>query len=87
MILLRQLLDLDSFFTSVFLYHFIGIPCECSQLRKAIGEMDIQVAQLTTELKFIKNGRLILYKYFPLSLLCFTGGIARREYHRLASDL
>ncbi|NWW27997.1 COL11 protein, partial [Falcunculus frontatus] len=32
-----------------------GIPCECSQLRKAIGEMDIQVAQLTTELKFIKN--------------------------------
>ncbi|XP_030054773.1 collectin-11 isoform X3 [Microcaecilia unicolor] len=32
-----------------------GIPCECGQLRKAIGEMDIQVAQLTTELKFIKN--------------------------------
>ncbi|NXS20511.1 COL11 protein, partial [Mystacornis crossleyi] len=32
-----------------------GIPCECSQLRKAIGEMDIQVAQLMTELKFIKN--------------------------------
>ncbi|XP_046297142.1 collectin-11 isoform X4 [Marmota monax] len=32
-----------------------GIPCECSQLRKAIGEMDNQVAQLTTELKFIKN--------------------------------
>ncbi|VTJ86715.1 Hypothetical predicted protein [Marmota monax] len=35
-----------------------GIPCECSQLRKAIGEMDNQVAQLTTELKFIKNGGL-----------------------------
>ncbi|KAF3826917.1 hypothetical protein GH733_006063 [Mirounga leonina] len=32
-----------------------GIPCECSQLRKAIGEMDNQVTQLTTELKFIKN--------------------------------
>ncbi|XP_025938389.1 collectin-11 isoform X3 [Apteryx rowi] len=32
-----------------------GIPCECSQLRKAIGEMDIQVTQLMTELKFIKN--------------------------------
>ncbi|CAH2246263.1 collectin-11 isoform X1 [Pelobates cultripes] len=32
-----------------------GIPCECGQLRKAVGEMDIQVAQLTTELKFIKN--------------------------------
>ncbi|KAM7241535.1 hypothetical protein CapIbe_008107 [Capra ibex] len=32
-----------------------GIPCECSQLRKAIGEMDNQVTQLTAELKFIKN--------------------------------
>ncbi|KAM4694651.1 collectin-11 isoform 1-T1 [Discoglossus pictus] len=32
-----------------------GIPCECGQLRKAVGEMDIQVAQLTTELKFVKN--------------------------------
>ncbi|XP_008059858.2 collectin-11 isoform X3 [Carlito syrichta] len=32
-----------------------GLPCECSQLRKAIGEMDNQVSQLTTELKFIKN--------------------------------
>ncbi|XP_045150195.1 collectin-11 isoform X3 [Echinops telfairi] len=32
-----------------------GIPCECSQLRKAIGEMDNQVTQLTTELQFIKN--------------------------------
>ncbi|XP_058524305.1 collectin-11 isoform X3 [Ochotona princeps] len=32
-----------------------GIPCECSQLRKAIGEMDNQVSQLTAELKFIKN--------------------------------
>ncbi|XP_053445630.1 collectin-11 [Nycticebus coucang] len=32
-----------------------GIPCECSQLRKAIGEMDNQVSQLMAELKFIKN--------------------------------
>ncbi|XP_014396027.1 PREDICTED: collectin-11 [Myotis brandtii] len=32
-----------------------GVPCECSQLRKAIGEMDNQVTQLTSELKFIKN--------------------------------
>uniref|UniRef100_A0A2K6P3Y7 Collectin-11 n=1 Tax=Rhinopithecus roxellana TaxID=61622 RepID=A0A2K6P3Y7_RHIRO len=32
-----------------------GLPCECSQLRKAIGEMDNQVSQLTSELKFIKN--------------------------------
>uniref|UniRef100_A0A2K5Z1T4 Collectin subfamily member 11 n=1 Tax=Mandrillus leucophaeus TaxID=9568 RepID=A0A2K5Z1T4_MANLE len=33
----------------------ICLPCECSQLRKAIGEMDNQVSQLTSELKFIKN--------------------------------
>ncbi|OCT78962.1 hypothetical protein XELAEV_18030054mg, partial [Xenopus laevis] len=32
-----------------------GIPCECGQLRKAVGEMDIQVAQLATEVKFVKN--------------------------------
>ncbi|XP_021522870.1 collectin-11 isoform X3 [Aotus nancymaae] len=32
-----------------------GLPCECGQLRKAIGEMDDQVSQLTSELKFIKN--------------------------------
>uniref|UniRef100_A0A6I8P9X3 Collectin-11 n=1 Tax=Ornithorhynchus anatinus TaxID=9258 RepID=A0A6I8P9X3_ORNAN len=32
-----------------------GIPCECSQLRKAIGEMDNQVTQLTSELRFLKN--------------------------------
>ncbi|XP_063775578.1 collectin-11 isoform X2 [Pseudophryne corroboree] len=32
-----------------------GLPCECGQLRKAVGEMDIRVAQLTTELKFVKN--------------------------------
>lgn len=37
-----------------------GIPCECSQLRKAIGEMDNQVTQLTTELKFIKNGMSLI---------------------------
>ncbi|KAM4868011.1 collectin-11 [Thomomys bottae] len=32
-----------------------GLPCECGQLRKAIGEMDNHVTQLATELKFIKN--------------------------------
>ncbi|MGH0154054.1 UNVERIFIED_CONTAM: hypothetical protein FKN15_026184 [Acipenser sinensis] len=32
-----------------------GIPCECAPLRKMIGEMDILVAHLTNELKFIKN--------------------------------
>ena len=70
------------------MYHFTGIPCECSQLRKAIGEMDIQVAQLTTELKFIKNGRLmLLHKYFPFSLLHFTGGIAHREHYHPTCDL
>jgi hypothetical protein len=33
-----------------------GFPCECSPLRKTIGEMDILVAQLSSEIKFIKNG-------------------------------
>lgn len=42
-----------------------GIPCECSQLRKAIGEMDNQVTQLTTELKFIKNGMFSVFPCFP----------------------
>ncbi|XP_066540523.1 collectin-11 isoform X2 [Hoplias malabaricus] len=32
-----------------------GLPCECAPLRKMIGEMDNHVAQLTNELKFIKN--------------------------------
>ncbi|KAM4625956.1 collectin-11 isoform 2-T3 [Polymixia lowei] len=32
-----------------------GVPCECTPLRKMIGEMDILVAQLSSELKFIKN--------------------------------
>ncbi|XP_041105570.1 collectin-11 isoform X3 [Polyodon spathula] len=32
-----------------------GIPCECAPLRKTIGELDILVAHLTNELKFIKN--------------------------------
>uniref|UniRef100_A0A8C1ED56 Collectin-11 n=2 Tax=Cyprinus carpio TaxID=7962 RepID=A0A8C1ED56_CYPCA len=32
-----------------------GVPCECTPLRKMIGEMDNQVTQLTNELKFIKN--------------------------------
>ncbi|XP_071183217.1 collectin-11 isoform X3 [Salvelinus alpinus] len=34
-----------------------GVPCECTPLRKTIGEMDILVTQLSNELKFIKNGR------------------------------
>nr|XP_054597610.1 collectin-11 isoform X3 [Nothobranchius furzeri] len=33
-----------------------GVPCECAPMRKMIGEMDIVVAQLSSELKFIKNG-------------------------------
>ncbi|KAM6912574.1 collectin-11 isoform 1-T1 [Xenentodon cancila] len=32
-----------------------GVPCECTPVRKMIGEMDILVAQLSSELKFIKN--------------------------------
>uniref|UniRef100_A0A8C7ZEH9 Collectin-11 n=1 Tax=Oryzias sinensis TaxID=183150 RepID=A0A8C7ZEH9_9TELE len=32
-----------------------GVPCECTPMRKMIGEMDILVAQLSSELKFIKN--------------------------------
>ncbi|XP_061700106.1 collectin-11 [Syngnathoides biaculeatus] len=32
-----------------------GAPCECTPIRKMIGEMDIVVAQLFSELKFIKN--------------------------------
>nr|XP_015825443.2 collectin-11 isoform X1 [Nothobranchius furzeri] len=32
-----------------------GVPCECAPMRKMIGEMDIVVAQLSSELKFIKN--------------------------------
>ncbi|XP_036398561.1 collectin-11 isoform X2 [Megalops cyprinoides] len=32
-----------------------GVPCECAPIRKMIGEMDILVAQLTNDLKFIKN--------------------------------
>ncbi|XP_023695113.2 collectin-11 isoform X2 [Paramormyrops kingsleyae] len=32
-----------------------GVPCECTPLRKMIGEMDILVAQLSNELKFIKS--------------------------------
>lgn len=32
-----------------------GLPCECAPMRKMIGEMDILVAQLSSELKFIKN--------------------------------
>ncbi|XP_071379861.1 collectin-11 isoform X3 [Centroberyx affinis] len=32
-----------------------GVPCECTPLRKMIGEMDILVAQMSSELKFIKN--------------------------------
>lgn len=32
-----------------------GLPCECAPMRRMIGEMDILVAQLSSELKFIKN--------------------------------
>ncbi|XP_068614702.1 collectin-11-like [Brachionichthys hirsutus] len=32
-----------------------GLPTECSSMRKTIGEMDILVNQLSSELKFIKN--------------------------------
>nr|XP_020446750.1 collectin-11 isoform X2 [Monopterus albus] len=32
-----------------------GVPCECTPMRKMIGEMDILVSQLSSELKFIKN--------------------------------
>ncbi|XP_077477282.1 collectin-11 [Stigmatopora argus] len=32
-----------------------GFPCECSPIRKLMGEMDIMVDQLAFELKFIKN--------------------------------
>ncbi|XP_028294795.1 collectin-11 isoform X2 [Gouania willdenowi] len=32
-----------------------GVPCECASMRKLIGEMDIVVAQLSSDLKFIKN--------------------------------
>ncbi|KAM6968491.1 collectin-11 isoform 1-T1 [Tautogolabrus adspersus] len=32
-----------------------GVPCECTPLRKMIGEMDIIVGQLSSELKFLKN--------------------------------
>lgn len=52
-----------------------GVPCECSQLRKAIGEMDNQVTQLTTELKFIKNG---------MSLSALPLACARRVHPRLS---
>lgn len=40
-----------------------GIPCECTPMRKMIGEMDILVAQLSSELKFIKNG--MSFTFFP----------------------
>lgn len=32
-----------------------GGTCECASMRKTIGEMDILVGQLSSELKFIKN--------------------------------
>ncbi|KAK9533739.1 hypothetical protein VZT92_008839 [Zoarces viviparus] len=32
-----------------------GVPYECTSMRRMIGEMDILVAQLSSELKFIKN--------------------------------
>uniref|UniRef100_A0A2D4HQV1 Uncharacterized protein n=1 Tax=Micrurus lemniscatus lemniscatus TaxID=129467 RepID=A0A2D4HQV1_MICLE len=60
-----------------------GIPCECGQLRTAIGKMDNQVTLLTTELKFIKKGRNVYGNIFPLlskrncfpkNLACFLVG-------------
>ncbi|CDQ67931.1 unnamed protein product [Oncorhynchus mykiss] len=45
-------------FTTVFwdaLPYFPCVPCECTPLRKMIGEMDILVAQLSNEMKFIKT--------------------------------
>lgn len=38
-----------------------GVPCECTPMRKMIGEMDILVAQLSSELKFIKNGMILAF--------------------------
>lgn len=35
-----------------------GVPCECTPMRNVIGELDILVGQLSSELKFIKNGTL-----------------------------
>ncbi|XP_076021669.1 collectin-11 isoform X4 [Genypterus blacodes] len=32
-----------------------GVPCECTSMRTMIGEMDILVAQISSELKFLKN--------------------------------
>ncbi|KAJ0008920.1 hypothetical protein NQD34_016335 [Periophthalmus magnuspinnatus] len=32
-----------------------GLPCECAPIRKMIGEMELLVVQLSSELKFIKN--------------------------------
>ncbi|EPQ08446.1 Collectin-11 [Myotis brandtii] len=38
-----------------------GVPCECSQLRKAIGEMDNQVTQLTSELNDLDREGTFVY--------------------------
>lgn len=45
---------------------FSGVPCECTPIRKMIGEMDILVAQLSSELKFIKTG---IIEAIPINLL------------------
>lgn len=55
-----------------------GVPCECAPIRRMIGEMDILVAQLSSELKFIKNGKrfavfknAFVFKKKYLSVLVF----------------
>lgn len=48
-----------------------GVPCECTPIRKMIGEMDILVAQLSSELKFIKNGMILEHSSFVLPV-CFA---------------
>ncbi|KAG8013339.1 Collectin-11 [Nibea albiflora] len=49
-----------------------GVPCECTPMRKMIGEMDILVAQLSSELKFIKNGMIL--RYTDAEAYCQTRG-------------
>lgn len=48
-------LGLNKFYIAIW-FVAPGLPCECTPLRKMIGEMDNHVAQLTSELKFIKKG-------------------------------
>lgn len=43
------------------IFAWSGVPCECTPMRKLIGEMDNLVAQLSSELKFIKNGMILAF--------------------------